>query len=134
MQPRRLAFPRPAFGGLLLAVLLLMTISELALGVVTYWRLRQELEADLAQRLVNVARLLAVSTDVRLVTQFREGDEQLPAYKLVATRFAAFGRAAGVERVYVVDDRLQTLVDSRPEPSVGRERYALLANRVEVEI
>src|SRR5262249_25141733 len=119
MQPRRLAFPRPAFGGLLLAVLLLMTRSELALGVVTYWRLRQELEADLAQRLVNVARLLAVSTDARLVTQFREGDEQLPAYKLVAGRFVTFGRAAGVERVYVVDEHLETLVDSQAETPAG---------------
>ena len=134
MQPRRLAFPRPAFGGLLLAVLLLMTISELALGVVTYWRLRQELEADLAERLVNVARLLAVGTDARLVTQFREGDEQLPAYKLVAARLVTFGRAAGVERVYVVDDRFETLVDSQADTPVGRERYALLANRVEVEV
>lgn len=134
MPPRRSAFPRPAFGGLLLAVLLLMTVSEIALGVATYWRLRKELEADLAQRLVNVARLLALGTDVRLVTQFREGDEQLPAYQLVASRFVALGKAAGVERVYVVDDRLQTLVDSLPGASVGRERYALLANRVEVEI
>jgi signal transduction histidine kinase/HAMP domain-containing protein len=128
----RPAFPRPAFGGLLLAVLLLMTVSEMALGIATYSRLRRELEADLAQRLVNVAKLLAVGTDVSLVTQFREGDEQIPAYQLVASRFVVLARAAGVERVYVVDDRLETLVDSSSAASVGRVRYALLANRVEV--
>jgi len=118
---------------LLLAVLLLMTVSEMALGIATYGRLRNELEVDLAQRLVNVARLLALGTDVPLVTQFREGDEQLPAYRLVASRFVVLARAAGVERVYVVGDRLETLVDSSPTASVGRIRYALLANRVEVD-
>jgi two-component system, NtrC family, sensor histidine kinase AtoS len=109
-----------------------MTVSEMALGIATYSRLRSELEADLAQRLVNVARVLALGTDVPLVTQFREGDEQIPAYQLVASRFVALARAAGVERVYVVGDRLETLVDSSPAASVGRVRYALLANRVEV--
>lgn len=118
---------------MLLAVLLLMTVSEMALGIATYGRLRNELEVDLAQRLVNVARLLALGTDVPLVTQFREGDEQLPAYRLVASRFVVLARAAGVERVYVVGDRLETLVDSSPTASVGRIRYALLANRVEVD-
>ncbi len=110
-----------------------MTVSEMALGIATYGRLRNELEVDLAQRLVNVARLLALGTDVPLVTQFREGDEQLPAYRLVASRFVVLARAAGVERVYVVGDRLETLVDSSPTASVGRIRYALLANRVEVD-
>jgi PAS domain S-box-containing protein len=66
------------------------------------------------------------------VTQFREGDEQLPAYQLVAARFVALSRAAGVERAYVVGERLETLVDSSPGASVGRVRYALLANRAEV--
>ena len=110
-----------------------MTVSEMALGIATYSRLRRELEADLAQRLVNVAKLLAVGTDVSLVTQLREGDEQIPAYQLVASRFVVLARAAGVERVYVVSDRLETLVDSSSAASVGRVRYALLANRVEVD-
>jgi hypothetical protein len=122
-----------SFGGLLLAVLLLMTVSEMALGIATYRRLRDDLEIDLAQRLVNVSSLLALGTDVPLVTQFREGDEQLPAYQLVASRLVTLARAAGVERAYVVGDRLETLVDSSPTTAVGRVRYALLANRVEVE-
>lgn len=117
----------------MLTVLLLMTISEIVLGIATYRRLRNELQVDLARRLVNVARLLALGTDVPLVTQFREGDEQLPAYSLVAARFVALARAAGVERVYVVGNRLETLVDSSPTAAVGRVRYALLANRVEVD-
>jgi two-component system sensor histidine kinase AtoS len=125
-------FRRPAFAPLLLMVLLLMTLSELALGIATYRRLRGELEADLAKRLIHVAQLLAIGTDVRLVSQFQEGDEGLLAYKLVASRFVAFAHAAGVERAYVVDDRLQTLVDSSPNASVGRLRYALLANRTEI--
>jgi PAS domain S-box-containing protein len=132
MAPRRRLFRRSAFGGLLLAVLALMTASELVLGVETYRRLRRQLEGDLAQRLVHVARLLALVTDVPLVTQFREGDEQLPAYQLVAARLVALSRAAGVERAYVVGERLETLVDSSPGASVGRVRYALLANRQEV--
>lgn len=133
MKVPGLAFRRPAFGGLLLAVLLLMTVSEMALGIATYRRLRNDLEVDLAQRLVNVSSLLAVGTDASLVTQFREGDEELPAYKLVVSRLVTMARAAGVERAYVVGDRLETLVDSSPTASVGRVRYALLANRVEVE-
>ncbi len=124
---------RTAFGGLLLAVLGLMTASELVLGVATYGRLRRELEADLAERLVHVSRMIALGTDTPLVTQFREGDEQLPAYQLVAARFTALARAAGVERAYVVGERLETLVDSTPGATVGRVRYALLANRAEVE-
>ena len=130
-RPRR-RFRRTAFGGLLVAVLALMTASELVLGVETYRRLRRQLEGDLAQRLVHVARLIALFTDVPLVMQFREGDEQLPAYRLVASRFVALSRAAGVERAYVVGARLETLVDSSPGASVGRVRYALLANRAEV--
>lgn len=133
MRLQGLAFRRPAFGGLLLAVLLLMTLSEMALGIATYRRLRNDLEIDLAQRLVNVSSLLALGTDVPLVTQFREGDEQLPAYQLVVSRFVTQARAAGVERAYVVGNRLETLVDSSPTASVGRIRYALLANRAEVE-
>jgi signal transduction histidine kinase len=132
MQPRG-PLGRTAFGGLLLAVLGLMAASELVLGVETYRRLRRELEADLAQRLVHVAQMIALSTDAPLVTQFREGDEQLPAYQLVANRFLVLARAAGVERAYVVGERLQTLVDSAPRASVGRVRYALLANRTEVD-
>jgi two-component system, NtrC family, sensor histidine kinase AtoS len=124
---------RTAFGGLLLAVLGLMTASELVLGVATYQRLRHELEADLAERLVHVARMIALGTDTPLVTQFREGDEQLPAYRLVANRFMGLARAAGVERAYVVGERLQTLVDSSPAATVGHIRYALLANRAEVD-
>src|SRR5260221_13446489 len=114
LKLRSPAFPRPAFGGLLLAVLLLMTVSEVALGIATYSRLRRELEADLAQRLVNVAKLLALGTDVSLVTQFREGDEQIPAYQLVASRFVTLARAAGGDRAYVVGDRLDTPVGSWP--------------------
>jgi two-component system, NtrC family, sensor histidine kinase AtoS len=131
MGPKR-TLRRTAFGGLLLAVLGLMTASELVLGVATYGRLRHELEADLAERLVHVSRMIALGTDASLVTQFREGDEQLPAYRLVAARFTALAQAAGVERAYVVGGRLETLVDSSPGATVGRVRYALLANRAEV--
>jgi len=124
---------RSAFSGLLLAVLALMTASELLLGVWTYGRLRRELEADLAQRLVHVSELIALGTDVPLVTQFREGDERLPAYRLVGSRLLALARAAGVERAYIVGSGLETLVDSSQGASVGRVRYALLANRIEVD-
>src|SRR5262249_13543189 len=72
-------------------------------------------------------------TDVPLVTQFREGDDNLPAYRLVASHLVVLAGAAGVERAYVVDGDLRTLVDSSPRAAIGRTRYALLANRVEVE-
>jgi hypothetical protein len=129
LKLRSPAFPRPAFGGLLMAVLLLMTVSELALGIATYWRLRSELESDLAQGLANVARLLALGT-VPLITQFREGDERIPAYQLVVSRFVATARAAGVERVYIVDDRqagphenaVVLAVESGPKRSAGVRR------------
>src|SRR5262249_39674530 len=130
---RGLSFRRPAFGGLLLAVLLLLTVSEIALDVATYRRLRNDLEGDLAQRLVHVSSLLALGTDVGLVTQFLEGDESLPAHQLAASRSVTLARAAGVERAYVVGEHLETLIDSSPTAAVGRVRYALLANRVEVE-
>src|SRR5262249_43086402 len=128
-----MAFRRPAFGGLLLGVLILMTLSEATLGATTYVRLRRVMEAELAQRLVHAAQLIAIGTDVPLVTQFREGDHNLPAYRLVASHLVVLAGAAGVERAYVVDGDLRTLVDSSPRAAIGRTRYALLANRVVVD-
>src|SRR5882762_7492269 len=91
---------RPAFGRLLLAILGLTMMSELLIGLAIYRRLRTELESDLGLRLVHVAKLLAAGTDPTVVGQFREGDERLAAYKLVADRFASLARAGGVERAY----------------------------------
>jgi signal transduction histidine kinase/HAMP domain-containing protein len=124
---------RPAFGRLLLVMLGLTMVSELLIGLAIYRRLRTELESDLGLRLVHVAKLLAAGTDPTLVGQFREGDEGLAAYRMVADRFAALARAGGVERAYIVDGGLQTLVDTAPGSAPGRMRYALLANRVEIE-
>ena len=124
---------RPAFGGLLLLILGLMVASELLIGLAFYRRLRSELEADLGLRLVHVAGVLAAVTDPTLVRQFREGDERLAAYRIVADRMASLARAGGVERAYVVDDSLHTLVDTSAGSAPGRLRYALLANRLEIE-
>ena len=110
-----------------------MLVTELLVGLAFYRRLRSELEADLGLRLVHVAKLLAAVTDPSLVSQFREGDEGLAAYRIVAERMASLARAGGVERAYVVDDGLHTLVDTAPGSAPGRLRYALLANRVEIE-
>jgi PAS domain S-box-containing protein len=120
------------FGRLLLVIVALMTASELVLGSVVYRRLRTDLEADLGQRLVRVAQVIALGIDVPLVIQFQRGDERLDAYRLVQTRLSEQARAAGVARAYVVSPTLQTLVDSSRDALVGDTRYALLANRPEV--
>ncbi|MBI3932104.1 MAG: PAS domain-containing protein [Acidobacteria bacterium] len=123
---------RPAFGALLLAILGLLTATELALGTLVYRRLREALEADLGRRLVHVSQLLATGVDAPLVDQFRDGDEALAAYGIVRERLAAQARAAGVERAYVFDRALATRLDTGPK-APGSALYALLANRLEVE-
>src|SRR5262245_46388869 len=122
-----------AFGPLLLAILGLTTLSEIAVGALVYGRLRQQLEGDLARRLVHVSTLLALDVDPALVVQFHEGDESLAAYQRVRDRLALRARAAGLERAYVVDAGLRVRVDSDPAQAPGRVRSALLANRSEAE-
>src|SRR5689334_14780677 len=111
---------RQPFALLLLGVLAVMAASELAVGTLVYRRLARQLEADLAQRLVRVAQLVALGVDAALVGQLHEGDERLPAYELLRARLATQGRAAGVLRVYVFDAQLRTLVDNDAHRRPGR--------------
>lgn len=117
------------FGRLLVAILISMAVSEVAVDVVVYYRLRATLEADLGRRLVRSADALSLGLDARLISQFRQGDESLGAYQLLRTRLAEQVRANGVERAYVVDRDLKTLIDSSDATSVGDARYQLLAQR-----
>lgn len=134
LEHRRLAHSprRPTLAHLLLAVLSLTALLQLGLGLVLYRRLAEKLEADLARRLVQVSTLLSQSVDAALVAQFREGDEDLPAYRLVRQRLAAQAVAAGVGRAYVVDHSARTLVDTEATLP-GRTRHLLLAQRTELE-
>ncbi|MBN2370978.1 MAG: PAS domain-containing protein [Vicinamibacteria bacterium] len=120
------------FSRLFLAMIALLTLSELILGMAVYRRLRSDLERDLGNRLVHVSQLLATGIDSALVLQFQEGDEDLPAYELTRSRLARQAKAAGVEDAYVVDLDLRTRLDSRAAASLGRVRYGLLVNRPEV--
>lgn len=129
-RPRQLW--RPAFGSLFVAILTLVTVSELLLGLVVYGRLRSDLETDLGRRLVHVSQLLATGIDPALVLQFRAGDERLPAYDLTRARLRRQAQAAAVETAYVVDRDLRTLLDSRSETTLGDVRYGLLVNRAAV--
>lgn len=123
---------RPAFGPLLLAILGLLTATELGLGTFAYGQLRAALEADLARRLVHVSQLLALGLDAPLIAQLREGDEALPAYGMLRARLATQTGAAGVERAYVFDRDLRTRLDTASKPP-GSVLYSLLANRVEAD-
>jgi two-component system, NtrC family, sensor histidine kinase PilS len=124
---------RGSFAPLLVALLLLMTLSELIVGVAIYGRLRTQLEQDLARRLVHVSRLIARGLDADTLVQFREGDETLVAYQLVRRKLEEQAEAAGVDRVYVVDPDLRTLVDSAADGAPGRLRVALLAQGSEAD-
>jgi signal transduction histidine kinase len=124
---------RGSFAPLLVAMLLLMTLSELIVGVAIYERLRAQLEQDLARRLVHVSRLIARGLDADTLAQFREGDEELVAYQLVRRKLEEQAEAAGVDRVYVVDPDLRTLVDSAADGAPGRLRVALLAQGSEAD-
>ncbi|MEP6593604.1 MAG: ATP-binding protein, partial [Acidobacteriota bacterium] len=117
------------FGRLLVAILVSMAVSEVAVDVVVYYRLRATLEADLGQRLVRTANALVLSIDPRLVSQFRTGDDALDAYQLVRARLERQVRANGLGRAYVVDRQLRTLIDSDDGAFVGDARYALMAER-----
>jgi nitrogen-specific signal transduction histidine kinase len=131
MRTRHVWAWRPAFGQLFLALLALLTVSELVLGLAIYGRLRSDLEADLGRRLVHVSQLLATGVDPALVLQFRRGDEDLPAYALTRARLARQVEAAGIENAYVVDRSLMTVLDSRREATLGETRYGLMVNRGE---
>ena len=117
------------FGRLLVAILISMAVSEVAVDVAVYYRLRSTLEADLGQRLVRTADALALGLDPRLISQFRAGDEALVAYQLLRARLAQQVRANGLGRAYVVDRELRTLIDSSDTASVGDAHYPLLAQR-----
>ena len=117
------------FGRLLVAILILMAASEVAVDVVMYYRLRGTLEADLGRRLVRTADALVVGMDARLLSQFRVGDEALGAYTVVRSRLQEQVRANGLDRGYVVDRDLRALVDTSATASIGDTHYVLLANR-----
>ena len=125
-------FRRATLRHLLFVVLALVAASQAVVGFLLHRRLQAQLEADLARRLVHVATLLTFSVDGALVSQFREGDETLPAYDLVRRRLAAQAAAAGVARAYVLDADDRTLVDTEPDRAPGRVRHALLAHRREL--
>jgi PAS domain S-box-containing protein len=120
------------FSRLLMAMIVFLTLSDLALGLAVYRRLRSDLEKDLGMRLVHVSRLLAADIDPSLVLQFQEGDEDLSAYDLTRKRLARQASAAGVENAYVVDRDLRTRLDSRATATLGRVHYGLLVNRQEI--
>lgn len=122
---------RPTLGLLLLVVLSLVGVSQLTVGFLLYQRIESQLEADLAKRLVHVATLLTLSVDAPLVAQFREGDEDLPAYALVRERLRRQAEAAGVSRAYVFDATLRTLVDTEAARP-GAVRHGLAIHEAEV--
>jgi two-component system sensor histidine kinase PilS (NtrC family) len=113
---------------LLFAVLGLAAAAQVAAGLVLYRRLETQLEADLGRRLVHVSSLMSLAVDAPLVAQFREGDEDLPAYGLMRRRLAAQAEAAGVTGAYVLDRAHRTLLDSAADRPPGRTRYAALAH------
>lgn len=106
-----------------------MAVSEVAVDVAVYYRLRGTLETDLGRRLVRTADALSLGLDARLISQFRAGDEALGAYQIVRARLAQQVRANGLGRAYVVDRQLSTLIDSSETASVGEAHYPLLAQR-----
>lgn len=117
------------YARLLIAILISMAASEVVVDAVVYYRLRGTLESDLRGRLVKTADALVLGVDIRLVSQFRAGDEALTAYNLVRSRFEQQVRANGLGRAYVVDQRLRTLLDSSESAAVGDAHYPLLAQR-----
>ena len=129
LDARVTAFRDRFFGRLLVAILVSMALSEVAVDVVVYFRLRRTLEADLGQRLVRSANALSLSLDASLVSQFRAGDESLSAYQLVRARLEQQVEATGLGRAYVVDRDLRTLIDSSVAGAVGDPRYPLMAQR-----
>jgi signal transduction histidine kinase len=116
-------------GRLLVAILISMAASEVAVDVAIYYRLRATLEADLGQRLVRTANALSLGLDARLVSQFRAGDEDLNAYGVVRARLEQQVRVNGMGRAYVVDRELRTLIDSSAAAAVGDAHYRLMAHR-----
>jgi signal transduction histidine kinase len=117
------------FARLLVAILISMAVSEVAVDVTVYYRLRGTLETDLGQRLVRTADTLSLGLDPRLISQFRAGDEVLAAYRIIQARLAQQVRANRLGRAYVVDRELRTLIDSSDAASVGDAHYPLLAQR-----
>jgi len=113
-------------------VLAVTAAGQLLAGSLLYTRLRAELEADLGRRLIGASRLMGLAVDAGLVAQFGEGYEQIPAYRILRERLAAQARAAGLERAYVVDLELRSLVDSLPAQRPGLVRHALSAHSSEV--
>jgi signal transduction histidine kinase len=98
------------------------------------WRLRQTLEAELAVKLESLAKAVSLQIDGELLQNLDPGDEQTRTYKNLKLQLQAAKQATRVRRIYIFSKNQTSLVDTKPEITIGTEYVFLPISQTELEI
>ncbi|MFQ5754449.1 MAG: hypothetical protein ACE5HI_20925, partial [bacterium] len=85
------------------------------------WQLRQTLEKELANKLENLAKAVALQIEGELLLNLAPGDEASRTYKNISSKLRSLKEAIGVRRIYIFLPDHRSLVDTKPDIPIGSE-------------
>lgn len=118
---------------LILFFLLLIGILLMSSGIYIEWQVRRIVEAEIAERLVTVARLAAAAAAGSQILHLLPGDDESRTARRLARDLEPFVRQAGISRLLIFDKRHRALYDSRQALKIGAEYVRARFDAAEIE-
>lgn len=122
-----------------LLILFLILQVSVVLGLAGFylqWQMRQQLEAELARRLLGVAQTAAHVVEnavgVSAVISLQPGDEEARAMKSLQRWLIPFAQNSGAARVLIFDHERRVFFDSKTELALGGEYIRLRFDENEI--
>lgn len=102
-------------------------------GVLHYWYTESSLDEELGKKLLAVAQAAGLQINNDLVARFSEGDEKGRTYRNFKKKLMDLRDATEVERIYIIDTKGASLLDTEEGVSVGYVYPFLKFNQFEFE-
>ncbi|MEW6380336.1 MAG: ATP-binding protein [bacterium] len=108
-------------------------LSVLACGWYFYGYTRHYLDQELGQRLIDIARTIALHLDGDIVKQLTPGNESGLTYRNLIVQLDQIRQATAANRIYVFDKNNRSLLDTQPAIAIGTEYLKLKFDQLELE-
>lgn len=102
-------------------------------GILHYWYTESSLDEELGKKLLAVAQAASLQINNDLVTRLTSGDENGRTYRNFKKKLVDLRDATDVERIYIIDKKGASLLDTEEGVSIGYPYPFLKFNQFEFE-
>ncbi len=110
-----------------------VVIILLIAGFSLQWQLRNKLEAELGRHLEIIANLVSLQVEGEILINLAPGDESTRSYQNLIRLLHNIRNKTAVCRIYLFNDKFQSLGDTQPGITIGQEYIQLKFDQIEVD-